>query len=319
MNLVDPEAAPDAAETPDAADFRASEAFEIIAPARQTVPLVFASPHSGRAYPESFLNASRLDPVALRLSEDAFVDELFADVVGLGAPLIRALFPRAFIDVNREALELDPAMFEDALPDEVNTASPRVNAGLGTIARVVANGQEIYDHQLTFDEARRRIDSCYRPYHRALSALIGKTAERFGGCVLVDCHSMPSSTPDQCKGIFNVVRGRTDGLGEPPVDMVIGDCWGSACASKVSDALDAAARGAGFLTRRNVPYAGGHTTRFYGRPANGVHAVQIEIRRDLYMDEKTITPHHGFDEVRGRIANLARTFADAVSEIPGAG
>ena len=313
MDHPDPETLSKPEDRAATADFRPSDAFEIAAPDAQSVPVVFASPHSGRAYPAAFLEASKLDSLALRQSEDAFVDELFADVVSLGAPLIRALFPRAFIDVNREAMELDPSMFADTLPADVNSASPRVNAGLGTIARVVANGQEIYGHQLTFEDARRRIDNCYRPYHRALQALVGKTTERFGACLLVDCHSMPSNVPEPRTGIFDAGRN------EPPVDLVIGDCWGSACAGRISDALESAARGAGFLTRRNVPYAGGHTTRSYGRPASGVHAVQIELRRDIYMDEKTVSRHDGFDAVRGRVSNMARALCEAAGEILEAG
>jgi len=276
---------------------RASEAFLIAAPERQTVPLVFASPHSGRDYPDDFLAASRLDSTALRQSEDAFVDELFADVVELGAPLIAARFPRAYVDVNREPLELDPSMFTDRLPANANVGSPRVAAGLGTIARIVSSGQEIYDGPLSVADAEARIDACYRPYHRALAALVERTLARFSGCLVVDCHSMPSGTGD---GSAESDRS----------DLVIGDCWGSSCRAAVADAVESAAAASGFRTRRNVPYAGGYTTRHYGRPAEGIQAIQIEIRRDLYMDERTVTRSPAMDDVRYRLGAMVRRICD---------
>ncbi|MEJ0048424.1 MAG: N-formylglutamate amidohydrolase [Rhodospirillales bacterium] len=167
--------------------------YTIHAPPEQTLPLVFASAHSGRAYTPEFVATARLDELTLRRSEDSYVDEIFAAIPALGAPLLAASFPRAFCDVNREAWELDPAMFEDALPPWVNTTSPRVGAGFGTIARVVANGEAIYGIRLRFAEAERRVRGYWEPYHAALAALVEATLERFGVCVLVDCHSMPSS------------------------------------------------------------------------------------------------------------------------------
>src|SRR5881227_2730951 len=161
-------------------------------PPRHAIPLVVASPHSGAAYPDDFLAAARLDPLTLRRSEDSFVDDLFAAAPDLGAPLLAARFPRAYLDVNREAWELDPTMFSDALPNYVNSRSPRVRMGLGTIARVVASGEEIYARKLYFAEAKQRVDDLYYPYHQTLRGLVQETAEAFGGCLLVDCHSMPS-------------------------------------------------------------------------------------------------------------------------------
>src|SRR4029077_20344861 len=163
-------------------------------PVAQSLPLVLASPHSGAEYPADFLAASRLDPLALRRAEDSFVDELVAGAPALGAPFLAARFPRAYVDVNREAYELDPSMFADALPKFVNAGSPRVRMGLGTIARIVASGEEIYSKKLLFAEARRRIEQLYQPYHHALRGLIKETEALFGGCLLVDCHSMPSGT-----------------------------------------------------------------------------------------------------------------------------
>ncbi len=250
---------------------------EILAPERQTLPLVFASPHSGANYRPEFLAASRLDALALRRSEDSFVDELFGWAPRLGAPLLRALFPRAFVDPNREPFELDPTMFEDALPAYANTLSPRVAAGLGTIARVVANGAEIYRGKLSFDEAQRRLRRYYWPYHRALAGLVERTQGAFGCCVLVDCHSMPS-----------IGRPRERDHSHSRLDFVLGDCHGNSCAPLVVDLAESALRDLGYRVARNTPYSGGFVTRHYGRPREGVHALQIEINRALYMDETRI-------------------------------
>ncbi|KAA0675751.1 N-formylglutamate amidohydrolase [Roseomonas genomospecies 6] len=250
-------------------------AFELLAPDEQTKPLVLASPHSGNRYPDEFLAAARLDPRALRKSEDCFVDEIFAGAPSLGMPLIRALFPRAFLDVNREAYELDPEMFADSLPPYVNTRSPRVAAGLGTIARVVANGEDIYRGKLRFAEAVRRVERYYTPYHDALRRLVEDTRDRFGHAVLIDCHSMPST------GLGDRDHRRSD--------IVLGDCFGNSCAPSVIDTAERFLRGLGYTVGRNAPYAGGYTTRHYGRPRQGIHALQIEISRDLYMDEATLS------------------------------
>jgi N-formylglutamate amidohydrolase len=247
---------------------------EVVAPARQTLPMVFASPHSGNRYPPGFLAASRLDRLALRRSEDSFVDEIFQAAPRLGAPLIRALFPRAFVDPNREPFELDPAMFTDELPSYANTRSPRVAAGLGTIARVVANGADIYRHKLEVDEVLDRIRTCYWPYHEALRDLVETTRAAFGHCILVDCHSMPS------------VGGPADrDPGATRVDFVLGDCHGTSCGAVVMEAAAAEIERLGYNVARNTPYSGGFVTRHYGRPTLAVHALQIEINRALYMDE----------------------------------
>jgi len=241
-------------------------------PVRQTSPLIFASPHSGRFYPPDFVAAARLDPVALRKSEDGFVDELFAAAPEHGAPLLAATFPRVFCDVNREPWELDPGMFEGPLPAWVNTASPRVGAGLGTIARVVATGETVYRRKLRFEEAEDRIRRYWQPYHAALAALIAETRDEFGTCLLIDCHSMPTH-PAQA--------------GNPP-DFVLGDAHGTACAPRATRLAEELLAGLGYRVRRNDPYAGGYVTRHYGRPREGVHALQVEVSRPLYMDEARI-------------------------------
>ncbi len=254
------------------------------------MPLVFASPHSGRAYPESFVAAARLDPVALRRSEDGFVDELFAAAAGHGAPLLAATFPRVFCDVNREPWELDPGMFDEPLPAWVNTASPRVGAGLGTIARVVATGEAVYRRKLTFREAEERIRRFWQPYHAALAALIAETRAEFGCCLLIDCHSMPTH-PAQA--------------GDPP-DFVLGDAHGTSCAPRATRLVEEALGDMGYRIRRNDPYAGGYVTRHYGRPREGVHALQIEVSRPLYMDEARIERLPG---LAGLQADLTRLIA----------
>ncbi|MCC6720065.1 MAG: N-formylglutamate amidohydrolase [Acetobacteraceae bacterium] len=256
-------------------------------------PLVFASPHSGRDYSPSFLAASRLDALRLRRSEDSFVDELFADIPALGMPLVTASFPRAWCDANREPWELDPTMFADALPGWVNTASPRVGAGLGTIARVVASGEGIYRGKLRFAEAEARIRACWEPFHAALTAEVEATHARFGACVLIDCHSMPA----------NSLPPRSQ------VDIVLGDAHGTACAPAVMLAVEQALTHQGFSVRRNDPYAGGFITRHYGRPHQGVHAVQIEINRTLYMDEARIERLGAFAAVRDRLSRAVAAIA----------
>lgn len=247
---------------------------EVRLPAAQSAPFVYASPHSGSNYEPAFLAASKLDPVTLRKSEDSFIHEIFAAAPGLGAPLLHALFPRVCLDANREPYELDPAMFEDELPAYVNSGSARVAAGIGTIARVVANGNEIYRAKLRFAEAKRRLADYYRPYHEALARLVAETHRRFGCAVLIDCHSMPS------------VGGPTEGdEGRHRADIVLGNRFGAACAPVLVGVARRALEGFGYRVVLNTPYAGGFVTQKYGRPDQGLHALQIEINRALYMDE----------------------------------
>ncbi|HMK67754.1 MAG TPA: N-formylglutamate amidohydrolase [Stellaceae bacterium] len=249
----------------------------VAAPGEQQVPLVCASPHSGNEYPAEFLAASRLDPLTLRRSEDSFVDEIFGGALELGAPLLSARFPRAYLDPNREPFELDPLMFEDALPDYVNSRSPRVQVGLGTIARVVATGDEIYARKLSCSDALQRIERLYRPYHQALRQLLTATRERFGGYLLVDCHSMPSTAGP----------GERD-FRRSGIDIVLGDCHGTACHPMVTETAQRVLASKGYRVTRNAPYAGGFTTVHYGAPQSGRHCLQIEINRALYMDERSM-------------------------------
>ena len=270
----------------------ASPAYELARPVRQTTPLVFASPHSGRNYPPDFIESARLDPLALRRSEDSFVDELFSGVLAAGAPLLAATFPRAYCDANRESWELDPGMFADELPHWVNTSSPRVGAGLGTLARIVATGESIYRGKLPFSEAEHRVETCWKPYHAALQSLIDGTRARFGVCLLIDCHSMPA----------HAARGVSP-------DMVLGDAHGTACIPGVTRLIEETFAGMGYKVRRNDPYAGGYITRHYGRPREDVHALQIEIARSLYMDEARFERHEGFAALSQDLAAFAARLA----------
>jgi len=264
----------------------------------QAVPLVLASPHSGADYPAEFLAASRLDPLTLRRSEDSYVDELFDPGPATAAPLVKARFPRAFLDPNREPFELDPAMFEDALPSYVNSRSPRVRVGLGTIARVVATGEEIYARKLRFAEAMERVERLYQPYHRALKQLLAATREQFGFYLLLDCHSMPSS----------IALGER-GPGRGRADIVLGDCHGTSCHPAVIDTVQSVLRAKGYAVARNTPYAGGFTTQHYGQPLEGGHGLQIELSRGLYMDERSFERKPSFarlaHDMREVIAALA--------------
>ncbi|MHA1599115.1 MAG: N-formylglutamate amidohydrolase [Alphaproteobacteria bacterium] len=291
-------AAPKSAEEVDPAP------FDILRPPQWTAPLVFASPHSGRDYPAEFIAASRLDATTLRRSEDAFVDEFFAAAPAYGAPLLKARFPRAYIDANREAWELDPDMFDGPLPDFVNSASPRIKAGLGTIPRVVANGEEIYASKLPFDDARHAIEDNYMPYHAALAGLLAEATGKFGGCLLVDCHSMPS------------VGGPMDrDPGFRRVDFVLGDRHGDSCSPLIADLAAATLLDMDFAVTRNNPYAGGFTTIHYGDPENGIHVLQIEINRGLYMDEMRVRRGDGHRGLCDRMETLIEALTGIDPEI----
>lgn len=288
---------PDTTTTPAAPD----SPIDVQEPEALSVPLVLASPHSGSHYPPEFVEASALELGALRKSEDCYVDELFSEAQRLGAPLLRALYPRAYLDVNREPYELDPDMFEHPLPAFVNTTSARVAAGLGTIARIVASRREIYRGKLVFAEIEQRINAVYKPYHRALRALVNRAWDRFGFCILVDCHSMPST------GL--PVEAESGGRG---IDIVLGDRSGVSCAPVITDTVESALTERGYRVTRNNPYSGGFTTHHYGDPLNGIHVIQIEINRNIYMDEVTLQRRAAFGRLQadigatiGQVAQLA--------------
>jgi N-formylglutamate amidohydrolase len=272
--------------------------FDVLEPDQWRGPILFNSPHSGHVYPRAFLLATSLDLATLRRSEDSFVDELFAGVVRRGHPLMRAHFPRCFVDVNREPYELDPRMFEGRLPSYANTRSMRVAGGLGTIARVVGDAQEIYESRIPVEDALRRIESLYKPYHRALRRLLTRMQREFGSGVLVDCHSMPSSAGG--------------GDERPRADVVIGDRYGTSCFPIVSETIESTLRSLGYSVSRNKPYAGGFITEHYGNPTIGLHSVQFELNRALYMDEGRHMPAKSFARV---VAHL-EIVADRLAAIP---
>ncbi|QUD86363.1 N-formylglutamate amidohydrolase [Phenylobacterium montanum] len=289
-------------DSPAASALEAEPPFVVRRPAAGLAgPLVFASPHSGRLYPEGLMAASALDALAIRRSEDALVDQLILGGLEVGANLICARYARAYVDVNREPYELDPAMFEDELPDFARGRSPRVAAGLGSIARIVGEGQEIYDRKLTFAEAEARIETIHGPYHAALKALAEDAVGRHGAALLVDWHSMPAAAARP--------------VGREGCDVVLGDRFGVACSGRVTDAAEAAFVGLGYRVSRNTPYAGGYTTEAYGRPSQGMHALQIELSRGLYLDEAQLEPHAGYDRLRGDLEAVFRALATVAGEL----
>jgi len=271
-------------------DFAGLPAFDVIMPDRRRFPIVINSPHSGSHYPSDFLATSRLDRQAIRRSEDTHVDTLALAAAALGAPLLKANFPRAWLDVNREPYELDPKMFAGTLPTYANVRSVRVAGGLGTIARIVSEREEIYAEPLPVEAALARIDAVYKPYHRVLRQLVLDTRTTFGLAVLIDCHSMPS-----------IVRG---GQGRMRPDIVLGDRYGTSCASELTDLSAQILGRRGYSVNRNKPYAGGFITEHYGQPARNVHAMQIEVNRALYMDERTLERSVGFARLAEDLAHL---------------
>jgi N-formylglutamate amidohydrolase len=264
--------------------------FDILAPAQWTVPMVLNSPHSGNMLPDDFVRASVLNTKQLRASEDSYVDTLFSGCLDAGVPLMRSLLSRAYLDLNREPYELDSRMFSERLPAYVNCASPRVASGLGTIPRTVGDGLQIYRAPLRFADAVQRIETVYRPYHRALGALLDEAHVATGQALLVDCHSMPSSAVSHLRG---------------GVDVVLGDRFGSACDPEISALIEQVMSSAGLNVSRNKPYSGGFFTEHHGRPRHGRHAVQIELNRALYMDEASHEKNAGFAPLQKVLSTLS--------------
>ena len=274
--------------------------YEILSCGKQNLPIVLASPHSGTDYPSEFIEQTDLSQTLLRQSEDCYIDQIMTPAMQLGAPLIRALFPRVFVDVNREAFELDPDMFDGPLPGYVNVASHRAAAGIGTIARTVPGGEEIYRDKLSFAAIRKRIIDYYYPYHAALRQMIDQTRAEFGHCLLLDCHSMPSAS---CIA--------EAGFGQP-IDFVLGDCHRTSCDNRIVNAAERFLSHRGFRVTRNRPYAGGYTTRHYGQPRHHINALQIEINRALYLNERDYTALPDMAAIADVMADLVSHLAQAV-------
>jgi len=270
-------------------------AYEVLHPEKRTSCVVFASPHSGRDYPWSFVSNTLLDEKTIRSSEDAFVDQLFDCAPQHGAPLLKAGAPRAFVDLNRSSEELDPALIHGVRRQGHN---PRIASGLGVIPRVVANGRSIYRGKIQMAEAERRIDLYWKPYHHMLQKLLDGAHQHHGKAILIDCHSMPHEAMD---GI-----ART---GVPRPDVVLGDRFGAAAGAAIVDEIEAAFAAAGFTVARNAPFAGAYITQAYGRPSRQQHAIQIEIDRALYMNERLIRPNSDFDAVRDRLRQVVAEVA----------
>lgn len=270
-------------------------AVQIIEPLRATAPVVFASPHSGRVYPADLLARAQVPELALRSSEDAFIDALIVDAPSFGAPLVTSQVPRAYVDFNRAADELDPALIDGAPRSGLN---PRVASGLGVLARVVAGGRAIYRGKLTLAEAESRIDRYWTPYHAALSEVIGRTHARFGQVLLCDMHSMP----------HEALSGHVQRGAKRP-DVVLGDRWGASARGDVVDAVESILTDAGFTVARNAPFAGAYIAQRYGQPSRGMHAVQIEIDRALYLDEARVQPLPGFEDFRQIIRGVVQRIA----------
>jgi N-formylglutamate amidohydrolase len=250
---------------------------------------VFSSPHSGSDYAAQTMGPSRLTPLQLRSSEDAFVDELFGAAPSLGAPLIAARVPRACVDLNRSPDDLDPALIAGASRRFLN---PRIAAGLGVIPRVVAEGRPIIEGKLSLGEAHRRIELYYRPYHARLRSLLDESRRIFGQSVLFDCHSMPHDALSAAPSVW----------GRRP-DVILGDRFGVSCERWLIDAATEAFTAAGFVVARNAPFAGGYITQTYGRPHARQHALQIEIDRGLYMNEAKVEKSADFEDVRRAVVS----------------
>lgn len=279
-------------------------AYHLVNPETRSTSVVFASPHSGRDYPWSFMRQTILDGHFIRSSEDAFVDQIFEEATNVGAPFLKAGAPRAFIDLNRSSEELDPALISGARKQSHN---PRVASGLGVIPRVVSNGRVIYRNKLPMSEAKRRIDNYWHPYHEVLQSLLDDSRSLFGQAILVDCHSMPHEAVD--------VIARS---GAPRPDVVLGDRFGAAASGAIVDRIQEAFVSAGLTVSRNAPFAGAYITQHYGRPSRNQHAIQIEIDRAIYMNEQLIRPNNNFQAFRSLMKTVIADIADiGIADIGG--
>lgn len=292
MLQPDPDPVAPDAPAPHGCDLEPAPPFDRLDPPALLTPLIHLSAHSGRLYPPAMMRASHLDAATIRRSEDAWVDALVGAAPRSGGPLFKARYARAYVDLNRAPDELDPAMFEDTPPERQAPSTARAAAGLGSIARVVGDGQEIYRRKLPFAEAHARLEAVHAPWHAAVDQALGAAHARFGSALLLDWHSMPSAA---------------GGPGRRTPDVILGDRYGASCAAGVVRWLERELEARGYLVARNTPYAGGYATVRYGRPAEGRHALQIELNRALYMDERTLEPSSGFAPLQRDLERLLRS------------
>jgi N-formylglutamate amidohydrolase len=262
------------------ATIETGEVYTILHPEEGANRFILNSPHSGDQFPDRFLARAQLSRETLRRASDLYVDRLIQPLAELGATVMHAHLPRSYVDLNREPFELDPRLISGPLPMEANTRTLRVAGGLGTVPRVIGDQIEIYAGKLSLDEIMARIEGGYLPYHRRLHQLLSLQRATFGEVVLIDMHSMPSTSAARRAGRL--------------ADIVLGDRFGSSCHPALSDAVEQVLRAAGFDIERNQPYAGGYITEYYGRPTVGWHALQLEINRSIYMNETTLLPNSGF-------------------------
>ena len=268
--------------------------YRLIEPEALLSGIVIASPHSGRNYLSSVKEQSILDPITLRSSEDAFVDELMDFAPALGIPLICSEIPRAFVDLNRARDELDPAIIEGIKPNRQN---PRVISGLGVIPRVVANGKEIYSGKLSKEAAIERLESFWDPYHSKLAELLDRARQQFGYSILIDTHSMPHEAILNASSSFRTSQ------------IVLGDRYGATCAPEIINDLIKLISKNGLRASRNIPFSGAYIVQKYGSPGLNRHAIQLEIDRSIYMDERKIQKLEKFHKLKNKLQNIMRDFS----------
>ncbi len=279
-----------------------SEKFKFFEPLGKHNCIVFSSPHSGSKYFDWFLKQTTLDMLSIRSSEDAFVGEIFDSAPFFGSFLIESQIPRTILDLNRSKSDLDPRIIDNYNTKNMNS---RVASGLGVIPRLVGNGKNIYKNKLSLAEVEYRINEFYEPYHHRLEWLLSKLKLDFGRALLLDCHSMPSEALTHKKNNYDRIP-----------EVILGDRFGMSCDSKIIDFLEAAFSEEGFNVSRNIPFSGGYITQVYGQPSKNIHAVQIEIRRSLYMDEKYIEKKSNFNSFCESMKNVIFRITEIEKYLP---
>ena len=260
-----------------------------------STPLVLDSPHSGVDYPDDFRHAC--DPLALRRAEDTHVEKLYDFAPALGVAWVEALFPRSYLDVNRNTTEIDVALFDEPWPDPLETdakALSKVRLGKGLVWRITDEGVPIYERRLSVQEVQSRIERCWRPYHRAVAAAIDAAHARHSYSIHLNCHSMPAVAATHS----------TDFPGLVHADFVIGDRDGTSADPALSRKVCEHLQSLGYSVSYNHPYKGVELVRRYGDPAHHRHSLQVEINRRLYMDEQTLAPHEGFEPLKRNLCSL---------------